>query len=125
MKILFYTTQSDPIVEPFHNVIAMFSWRGQVDLCRTLECLQQRLCRPSNDLDIVVLIAANREELLQIHSLGDLLLDLRIVLILPDRNPGTISKAHALGPRFLTYLDSDSEELKSVLSKMLENQNSR
>ena len=123
MKILFYTTQSDPIAEQFHNVIAMFSWKYQVDLYRTPESLKHRLCRPSNDLDIVVLIAANHEELLQIHSLGDLLSDLRIVLILPDRKPGTISKAHALGPRFLTYIDSDSEELKSVLNKMLENQN--
>jgi hypothetical protein len=125
MKILFYITQSDPVAEQLQNVIETFSWKDQLDMCRTLESLKHRLCRPSNDLDIVVLTAVNEEELLQIHSLSDLLSDLRIVLILPDRKPGTVSKAHALAPRFLTYIDSDLEEVKSVLSKMLENRDSK
>ena len=125
MKILFYITQSNPVAEQLQNVIETFSWKDHLDICRTLESLKRRLCQPSNDLDIVVLTASDEEELLQIYSLGDLLSDLRIVLILPNRKPGTISKAHALMPRFLTYIDNDLEELKSVLSKMLENQNSK
>ena len=125
MKILFYTTQSDPVAEQLQNIIETFSWKDHLDICRTLESLTHRLCRPSNDLDIIVLTAADEKELLQIYSLGAFLLDLRIVLILPDRKPGTISMAHALWPRFLTYIDSNLKEVKSVLSKMLENPNSK
>ncbi|PQP33464.1 hypothetical protein C6A37_12780, partial [Desulfobacteraceae bacterium SEEP-SAG9] len=83
MKILFYITQSDPVAEQLQNIIETFSWKDHLDICRTLESLTHRLCRPSDDLDIVVLTAADEKELLQIYSLGAFLLDLRIVLILP------------------------------------------
>jgi len=46
MKILFYITQSDPVAEQLQNVIATFSWKDQLDMCRTLESLTHRLCRP-------------------------------------------------------------------------------
>ena len=59
------------------------------------------------------------KELEKILTLQDLLSDIRIILILPDRTPNTISKAHKLAPRFLTYLDSDFGEIKAVLHKML------
>jgi hypothetical protein len=121
MKILYYVTQSDSVAEQIQNVIETFGWKYHSDICRTFESLKHRLCQPSNNLDIVVLTASNEEELLQIYSLGAFLLDLRIVLILPDRKPNTISKAHALGPQFLTYMDSSLEEVKRVLNRMLEN----
>ena len=92
---------------------------------RTFDSLSQKLSKPNNGIDIAVLAAADREELCQILTLGDLLSDIRIVLILPDKKPDTIPIAHTLGPRFLTYLNSDFEEIKSVLSRMLKNPYSR
>ena len=121
MTVLFYTTQSDLAAEQLQSVIEMLVLKDQLEMCRTFDSLSRRLCRPSNDLDIAVLAAANGEDLLKILSLKDLLSDIRIILILPDSKPDTISKAHAIGPRFLTYLDSYVEELQSVLSKMLYN----
>ena len=121
MKVLFFTTQSDPDAEQVQNVIEMLVLKDQLEMCRTFDSLSRRLCQPSNDLDIAVLAAANGEDLLKILSLRNLLSDIRIILILPDSKPDTISKAHAIGPRFLTYLDSYVEELQSVLSKMLDN----
>ncbi|MCD6199973.1 MAG: hypothetical protein J7K15_15635, partial [Deltaproteobacteria bacterium] len=54
-------------------------------------------------------------------SVRDLIWDLRLILILPDREAGTIAKGHILRPRFLTYLDSDFTEVAAVLKKMLSN----
>jgi hypothetical protein len=125
MKILLYITRSDSVAKKLQNVVETFSWKDRLDICWTFESLKRRLCQPSNDLDIIVLTASDEKELLQIYSLGAFLLDLRVVLILPDRKPSTISKGHALVPRFLTYIDSDLVEVESVLSKMLENQNSK
>jgi hypothetical protein len=121
MKVLFYTTQSDADAEQVQNVIETLIRQNQLEMYRSFKSLSHRLCQPSNDLDIAVLAAANGKELRKILSLSDLLSDIRIILILPDSKPDTISKAHAIGPRFLTYLDSYVEELQSVLSKMLDN----
>ncbi len=120
MTVLFYTTQSDLAAEQLQSLIEMLVLKDQLEMYRTFDDLSHRLCRPSNDLDIAVLAAANGEELLKILSLRDLLSDIRIILVLPDGKPDTISKAHTLGPRFLTYLDSDFGEVKSVLNKMLD-----
>jgi predicted nucleotidyltransferase len=121
MKVLFYTTQSDWTAEQLQSVIETLVLKDQLEMYRTFDSLSRRLCQPSNNLDIAVLTAANREDLLKILSLSNLLSDIRIILILPDSKPDTISKAHTLRPRFLTYLDSDFGEVKSVLSKMLDN----
>jgi hypothetical protein len=121
MKVLFYTTQSDWAAEQLQSVIETLVLKDQLEMYRTFDSLSRRLCRPSNNLNIAVLAAADEEELWKIVSLSDLLSDIRIILILPDNKPGTIAKAHTLGPRFLTYLDSDFGEVKSVLNKMLDN----
>jgi hypothetical protein len=125
MKILFYATQSDWAAEKLQRVLEGLVPRDQLEICRTFSRLSDKLYKPSNNLDIAVLTAVTDEELSKILSLRDLFSDIRIVLILPDSKSATISKAHTLGPRFLTYLDSDVEEVKSVLGKMLESQHSK
>jgi len=120
MKVLFYTTQPDWAAEQLQSVIETLVLKDQVKMYRTFDSLSNRLCLPGNNVDIAVLAAANEEDLLKILSLSDLLSDIPIILILPDSKPDTISRAHSLGPRFLTYLDSDFGEVKSVLSKMLD-----
>ena len=72
-----------------------------------------------NGLNIAVLEANSMDELKDLVSLHDLFLDIRIILILPDRERETISNAHKLRPRFLAYADSDFESVKVVLKKML------
>ena len=51
-------------------------------------------------------------------SLSNLLLDLKIVLILPDRDREIILWGHKLYPRFLTNIEDDFESLKLVIEKM-------
>ena len=83
MKILFYTTQNDLAAEQLQSVIETLVLKDQLEMYRTFDSLSRRLCRPSNNLDIAVLAAANGEDLLKILSLSDLLSDIRIILILP------------------------------------------
>ncbi len=72
-----------------------------------------------NGLNIAVLEAQSMEELKDLVALHDLFLDIRVILILPDRERETISNAHKLRPRFLAYTDSDFEPVKVVLNKMI------
>jgi hypothetical protein len=83
--------------------------------------LSRRLRQPRHNLAVAVLVAASRQELLELLSIRDLLDGIRIILVLPDRQDDTIAKGHRLYPRFLTFADSDFLDVAAVLSKMLRN----
>ena len=70
---------------------------------------------------IAILLAASKEELQELVSVGELLEDIRIILVLPDTDRDTVANAHILRPRYLTYVDSDFSDVAAVLSKMLSN----
>ena len=120
MKVLFYATKRNKSAERLQKVVEAVVPQDQLVMHRTFGSLSRRLHQPGNDLNIAALTATSEEELAEIFSLRDFLSDIRIILILPDTKRATISKAHTMGPRFLTYVDSDFEEVKAVLSKMLE-----
>ena len=121
VKMLFYATQSIWVIEQLQGLIEALVPQDQFEMHRSFDSLSRRLYQSSYDIDIVVLTASNKKELYQILTLREPLSDIRIILILPDSKSDTISKAHTLGPRYLTYLDSDFNEIKGVLRKMLKN----
>lgn len=87
---------------------------------RNVANLLERLRHPLDDPTIAVLVADSRECLEELLALRHLFRNLRIILVLPDRESGTISKGHDLHARFLSYIDSDPAEAALVLSKMVE-----
>jgi len=120
MKVLFYATKRNGSTERLHREIEALVPQDQLEVYRRFGSLSRGLHQPRSDLNIAVLTATSEEELADIFALRDFFSDIRIILILPDRKRATISKAHTMGPRFLTYVDSDFGEVKAVLSKMLE-----
>ncbi len=90
-----------------------------VEISRTIKSLNERLRQTINNGEVAVLIAATGAELDNFLTLRDLLHDLKLILILPDREPETIAKGHVLRPRLLCCLDYDENEIMAVLAKML------
>ena len=125
MKVLFYATQNVWAADQLQRLMEALVPQDQFEMHRSFDSLYRRLYEPNNEIDIAMLTASNKKELYQLLTLSDFLSDIRIVLILPDSKSDTISKAHTLGPRYLTYLDNDFEGIKGVLGKMLKNQRSR
>lgn len=68
---------------------------------------------------VAILLLTSRESLSNILSIQYLLRGMDIILLAPDGDPETIAIAHQLRPRFLTYINSNPEELSAVLDKML------
>jgi hypothetical protein len=117
--IIFCSDMNGPGRRLFHDIQRkMNGHRIAVD--RSVEALSKRLRSPMRDRVIMVLVAENRERLEAFISLGDLMNDAPILLVLPDREPATISFGHKLYPRFVAYLDSDFSDLVSVLCKLLD-----
>ena len=52
--------------------------------------------------------------------MGDLLQELKLVLILPDDDQDTIVKAHTLRPRYLSWVDQNFIDIGAVLRRMVD-----
>ena len=119
MSVFFYSKSTKGAGQRLHATIKTFVPNKEIKTFRTLDSLSQRLLHPKNDHDIVVLLAKSEKELRELVHMDDLLDDLRVILILPNREDGTIAEGHTLRPRFITYTDSNFIDVAGVLSKML------
>ena len=119
MNMLFYRPGTNATGKELQSLIEAQVPQVKTDIYRTMDSLSRRLRQPGREWDAAVLLAATREDLSDILSIRKLLGDVRIILILPDREEHTVAEGHRLRPRFLTYTDSDLGEVTSVLKKML------
>ncbi len=90
-----------------------------IQICRTIKGLSQRLRQPSFGSLIAVLHASDLDDLKGLVAIGDLLSGIPLILILPDSDRETIRLGHSLFPRFISYVWSDLSNVCAVLSKML------
>ena len=118
MKLLFYAEHraetGDRLIKKIQDQISA----DVVVSYRSFENLKHGLLQ-SLKPNIVVLTAVNAGELSRILSLDRLLTDMRIVLVLPDRHKGSVSAGHRLRPRYISYVDSDFEDVVAVVRQML------
>ena len=84
-----------------------------------LDDVFQRLRQPRLNLKIGVLSIGSEAELDRLLTIRELLSDMRLVLVLFDKDPQTLSKAHALAPRFITFDDAGIEPMMSVVEKLM------
>lgn len=119
MRLLLYNPVSEGFGEQLHRIIAELISLKDVEVYRSIETLSRRLRQRAYDLPIVVLHATRREDLSDILSIRDLLRDVRIILLLPDRDEETLAQGHILRPRFVSYADSDLTDVRAVLDRML------
>jgi hypothetical protein len=92
-----------------------------IEIYRSLRSLLHRLQHPPDQSFVVILLAADREELSSFHSLSPWLAEGRLVLIIPDQGEETLKGAHRLRPRFFTYPDSNFSELSAVIDRIAKN----
>ncbi len=82
--------------------------------------MENRLRKPRHGLEIVLVVVDRIEELDQIQDIQALMRDLRLVLVLPDRDSQMVSYAHRLAPRFIAYDDHGLEQVGAVIKKMVQ-----
>lgn len=121
MNVLFYIPVMDKKGKRILAITGGTALEADTEICKTIEslshCLRQPLCLTT----FVVLYAPRSKDLQALLSIKELLQDVYVLLILPDRLERTISKGHLLRPRFLTYADANLGEVGLVLEKMIEN----
>jgi hypothetical protein len=91
-----------------------------LEMCRTISELTSRLRMPLCESAIAVLLISDEEDLKSMLSIQSLLINMRIVLVLPNRNNWTIEAGHSLHPRYLSFKDNGLKDIKAVLARMIE-----
>jgi hypothetical protein len=120
MNLLVYAAKSDGVAQHLQQVIEEIVPKEKLEIYRNFNSLSYRLQQPMNGLKVAIFLASSDQDLTDFLSLQDLLSELRIILILPDREPSTFAKGHKLGPRYMTHDDSDFKDVKAVLGKMID-----
>jgi DNA-binding NarL/FixJ family response regulator len=119
MTLLFFATKKSARIAHLERAITTLPDGIEVKTLRRFEDLSSRLLEPKKDLAVAVLAASCMSELTDLLLFREVLSDIRLILVLPNRDKETISKALSLTPRFVAYHDSDPEELRAVLCKMI------
>ena len=118
-NIIVYSKAKNGIGTKLQEAVEAILPRASVETFHSISRLSKRLHRPALNFPILVLLAINRDELENILAIQDLLLDSRIVLILPDKEDDTLALGHTLRPRFVSYRDSSFKDVGAVLGKMV------
>ena len=93
-----------------------------MEICQAIDTFSTTLRRTRYGRAIAIIFASSREELLEIHALGDLLCKTRLILILPELENSMVTIGHSLFPRFLTCVDKSPQEIVAVVERMVKQQ---
>ena len=117
MNVIFFTSIDHSVANRLTRVLEVHVSRKELETFRNIDIFSERLHQPLPDPVVFVLQICSREELMDILPLRELLQDRRIILVLPDSEPETVSLGHILRPRFITYGDSDYMDMSAILGK--------
>lgn len=121
MTLLIYTTKKESAGERLLQIIDTVVSEVYVKIYWTIDALSRGLRQPRNDVNLAILLAPSKQDLLDLLSIRDLLWDMKIILILPDSDPDTVAQGNTLRPRFSSDCDSDFQDVAAVLSRMIVN----
>ncbi|PKN18615.1 MAG: hypothetical protein CVU71_14145 [Deltaproteobacteria bacterium HGW-Deltaproteobacteria-6] len=120
MGLILYSQATEGSGKRLLEIIKGVASNHKLEIYSSIDELTERLHQPLMDVGVAVLHAATHSELMDMIYLGNILSELRVVLVLPDNEPEAIEKAHILHPRFIASAENDYKHLGSVLKRMME-----
>ena len=118
MKTVLYADDLTTLGETLKSIIQAQVSGIQVEDCNSIEHISQILRQPLNNVSVIIFLMASIEELVQINSMHTLFDNIRVILILPDRSSDTIALGLNLKTSFISYIDSDLQDVASVLGQI-------
>ncbi|MDQ5987608.1 MAG: hypothetical protein CSYNP_03353 [Syntrophus sp. SKADARSKE-3] len=119
--VIFYSAKEEKAGERLLEIVKMIVHEEDTMICRDIDTLSNILHQTRTAEAIAMLYTSRNSELQNILSLHELLWNMKLILVLPDDNADTVAKGHSLHPRFLSYSDSNFDDIAAVLKRMLRN----
>ena len=123
MHIHLYISDRAPEGERFRSVLQDTMPGTSVVQHHSSEAFVQVMPVAYKEKSVAVIMVANREELVMLARRKNVWDRLWTILVLPDSEPETVTLGHALRPRFLTFTDSDFNDIVAVLNHFRESNN--
>jgi hypothetical protein len=123
--VIFFSPMRGGLSERLLRIIESVVSEEKVKICRNIDALSRTLRRPRDGAAIAIFLATSGKDLPDILSLRDHMSDIKIILVLPNSDPDTVSKGHVLRPRFMSDCNSDFQEIAAVLKRMIENMDNK
>jgi hypothetical protein len=117
MAVLLYLPPCE-VAEKFESLITNCLSQENITICHNINTFSRGLRQAFSEVIGVILIHS-QSDLDEILLLRDVIWNIRTILILPDSNPETVARGHAVRPRFLTFQDGDLNEVVTVLQRMI------
>ena len=93
--------------------------KENITIVKNTDQLIRVLRQPLNGIIAAIIHAGSAEELMSLTLFKDLLIRIPLILVLPDQEKETITKGHALRPRYITYSDSNLTDVRDVFKKIV------
>ena len=93
----------------------------RIEVCRSVRALEKKLgkLKASGSRTLAVLFSADRKDLKDLIAIQDLLEDAFVIMVLSDEKRETISLAHKIRPRFITFRSSSFADVAEVSARVL------
>ena len=120
MASIVYTPSLNELERRFLALLEIAIPKKKFEICRSTGELSARLGMPLSNVKVAVLFGVTRTEITQILSLGDLMTDVKSILVLSDEDKDTMAKVHKLRPRYVTWADCDLIDIVTVIKRMVD-----
>jgi hypothetical protein len=120
MASIIYIPAENNLAYTFLTLLETAIPKKKFEIFHSITELSARLVIPPLNVKVAVFFAVTRAEIMRILLLGDLITDLKSLVVLADDDMDTVIKAHILRPRYVTWLDSDFKNVVCVLRNMVD-----
>ncbi len=119
MTLYYFSQKTDTDYEKILSIIESIVPARRLDVLRSVRQLSEALRRFHTDRVMAVILAAEKKELTELSKTRDLLKDIPVLLILPNRDKDTIAEATRLCPRHICCMDDEWPPLQEMLLSMI------
>jgi hypothetical protein len=123
MKTILYANDLTALGEKLKNMTQTQISGIHVEDCNSIEYISQILRQPLNNVSVLILLLSSKDELIKFNLMNTLFDNLRIILVLPDNKKGMLSLGVKLKPSFISDVESDMQDVVSVLRQIIKKEN--
>ena len=118
MKTILYSKGDCELKDQISGLIENQLPLIQVVPTDSIQHFSETICRPLSRISVAIVIIHSPSEIDELLSDTHLFDNIRLILVLPDQDTGTIKTGLKLSPSYISHIDSDFEDILSVLKKI-------
>lgn len=119
VRFIFFSTQNGKKHKEILGFAKELFFAAEISILSGVEGLSKAIHEPGFDHQIILILAGSSHDLYKILPYRDLLEDRPVIVIVPDSEKDTMTRALSLYPRYIDYIQNDSKDVYLVLKKMV------